>query len=778
MLVGAAGWMATQATNLFHHDVTPFSAPISTPVFALTPPNEAFWQTLDVNKDGKLSFTEMDKAFTLAFPHPEMNADTSALQAAFSATDLDHSQWLSRQEFVGLLSTLSSSTPRKPNVLSFASTSDGPFVPKAGVDDVVVKPVLPQDKPILLQAVPPALVKAHCLFYYGEGQVPTELADGKESEQEGWIYGAKLDGALAVPTGMQGDVLKGQLLCFSALSFSAKLKLADGLNKFNADKPDEGSVRRGTVKVVDKQGGTHDAYWYFQGKIGEANADTQFKVVRIVHGKQAGTSADIHCNGATVTSWLSKGHEMLFLTKKAITTQLGKAIRGGIPLVFPQFGPGPIQQHGFARNVLWASDDKMTQDAATGDVTTTFTLVPNDYSTAMWPYQFKLVYSVTLKADSLVSKLLVQNTDSKPFSFTTLLHTYFKVPSIHDVRIRGLKDAIYIDKTRAGVMRKEESPIIKITEETDRIYQNVPESNEIVVACGTEGSAPYFLTLKRSGFTDVVLWNPWIEGAKALAKGDFLEEEYQQFMAVEAGLVSQAVELNAGETWEGSQEVVLQGLSAASSSGSKQRKVALFGSTGGTGMATLRQLLDIGDFVTCLVRSPEKLPADLKEHPNIKLVVGDALDAKAVRETVVGAEAVVVSLGGNSTNQICSAAQVVINAAVNAECPDARMVVVTSMGTGSSYQYCNMMTKAVVNTVLRKAIADKVIQEEAVQASIKSYVLVRPGGLTTKPGLGKWNADEKVPGGTIPREDVAAFIIKEALGTDKWVNQGVTVCSP
>lgn len=30
-----------------------------------------------------------------------------------------------------------------------------------------------------------------------------------------------------------------------------------------------------------------------------------------------------------------------------------RPIAGGVPLCFPQFGPGEMQQHGFARNLEW-----------------------------------------------------------------------------------------------------------------------------------------------------------------------------------------------------------------------------------------------------------------------------------------------------------------------------------------------------------------------------------------------------------------------------------------
>lgn len=49
----------------------------------------------------------------------------------------------------------------------------------------------------------------------------------------------------------------------------------------------------------------------------------------------------------------SAAQELLFLSSKAIF-QPPKAIRGGVPVCLPQFAKrGPLQQHGFARNVSW-----------------------------------------------------------------------------------------------------------------------------------------------------------------------------------------------------------------------------------------------------------------------------------------------------------------------------------------------------------------------------------------------------------------------------------------
>jgi glucose-6-phosphate 1-epimerase len=75
--------------------------------------------------------------------------------------------------------------------------------------------------------------------------------------------------------------------------------------------------------------------------------DLKNDTVTLTHGDSEVT---IYHFGASLTSWKYKGSERIFTSEKAIYTG-PKAIRGGIPLVFPQFGPnGPLPQHGFARD--------------------------------------------------------------------------------------------------------------------------------------------------------------------------------------------------------------------------------------------------------------------------------------------------------------------------------------------------------------------------------------------------------------------------------------------
>ena len=76
-----------------------------------------------------------------------------------------------------------------------------------------------------------------------------------------------------------------------------------------------------------------------------------------------GASALIALHGAQLLSWKTghssvgdapaDGRERLFLSERARFAE-GAAIRGGVPVIFPQFaGRGPLPKHGFARTLPW-----------------------------------------------------------------------------------------------------------------------------------------------------------------------------------------------------------------------------------------------------------------------------------------------------------------------------------------------------------------------------------------------------------------------------------------
>ncbi|KAL1998806.1 hypothetical protein VTN02DRAFT_5542 [Thermoascus thermophilus] len=288
-----------------------------------------------------------------------------------------------------------------------------------------------------------------------------------------------------------------------------------------------------------------------------------------------GESVTVHLFGATVTSWrLADGTEQLFLSEAA---QLdgSKPIRGGVPVVFPVFGPPPkdhatssLPQHGFARNSYWEflgkssseSPGRDKRDDAGGDaVKLDFGLSHGMLSEAFrraWPYEFGLVYSVTLSKGGLETALQVQNKGERAFEFQVLLHTYLRVDDISTIRIKNLQNKTYVDKTRNATVHTESSPALAITGETDRVYQALDPSVPIVVvsaAAEDDDGQPLF-SITREALSDIVVWNPWIDKARGM--GDFAPDEaYRNMVCVEAGAVAGWQTLDAGETWECGQTI-------------------------------------------------------------------------------------------------------------------------------------------------------------------------------------------------------------------------------
>ena len=109
----------------------------------------------------------------------------------------------------------------------------------------------------------------------------------------------------------------------------------------------------------------------------------------------------------------------------------GKAIRGGVPVVWPQFGPGPLPQHGFARVKTWSAGNQNTS----GDVSVELHLSEDKDTLKIWPHKFRLSIIIRLTERSVVQELKVDNRDDHAFEFTTLFHTYFTVDDIKTTKM-------------------------------------------------------------------------------------------------------------------------------------------------------------------------------------------------------------------------------------------------------------------------------------------------------------------------------------------------------
>ncbi|XP_035662658.1 putative glucose-6-phosphate 1-epimerase [Branchiostoma floridae] len=272
-------------------------------------------------------------------------------------------------------------------------------------------------------------------------------------------------------------------------------------------------------------------------------------IVTLVLDKDHKTTVTVHLHGATVLAWKAQGKELLFVSDRAVYDNK-KAIRGGIPLVFPNFGPWALgPQHGFARISRWKLEQKPEKDDS-GAMTAVFTLTDNKDTRKMWDHKFKLTYTLHLTEKTFKTTLKVDNTGAETFTFTTLLHTYFRTDDITKATVSGLKGLEYEDKVRGDGKFTEDRELVTVAEEVDRTYASTPNSHIITGVIG--GGKVH---MEKTNLPDTVVWNPWVDKAKAM--GDFGDDEYPSMLCVEAGHVATPLSLGAGQSFTGSQTLTL-----------------------------------------------------------------------------------------------------------------------------------------------------------------------------------------------------------------------------
>jgi glucose-6-phosphate 1-epimerase len=230
--------------------------------------------------------------------------------------------------------------------------------------------------------------------------------------------------------------------------------------------------------------------------------------------------------------------DLLFLSDKAYFRN-GKAIKGGIPLCWPWFGPDPESRgrpaHGFARTWQWTVlDTKTLEDGATR---VTLGIADDRDTRAIWPYYFNLVLEVTV-GSTLRLDLTTRNAGDVPLRITQALHTYFKVGDVTKTGVTGLEGCRYIDKLADAALRTQEGPVT-IAGETDRIYESVP--GELALE---DESLDRRIRIRNENSTTCVVWNPWVETAQAMA--DLGDGDYRGMLCVEtANAASEVIEIPA-----------------------------------------------------------------------------------------------------------------------------------------------------------------------------------------------------------------------------------------
>lgn len=258
-----------------------------------------------------------------------------------------------------------------------------------------------------------------------------------------------------------------------------------------------------------------------------------------------GARATVYTHGAQVASWIPvRGTEQLFTAANAPAGET--AFKGGVPVCFPQFGAGPLPQHGFARDAEWTPGERGSDGAASW---ASFRLSDAGAMTSRWPHQFALELRVLVGGPRLEVELTATNTGSRAWYFSAALHTYFAVDDIAAVSVQGLEHLRYLDKTRGGADAVQEEPELRLSGETDRVYLGARAP--LVLKDGVRS-----LEIAMNGFPDVVVWNPGPDAPTRWPQ--FGPGDFRRMICVEAAVVGQPVSLERGQSWTGSQMITIR----------------------------------------------------------------------------------------------------------------------------------------------------------------------------------------------------------------------------
>lgn len=252
--------------------------------------------------------------------------------------------------------------------------------------------------------------------------------------------------------------------------------------------------------------------------------------------------AELYLHGAHLTSWIpAGGDEALFLSPKA-EFRPGAAIRGGTPVIFPQFADlGPLPKHGFARTRAWELVETESNSA-------TLRLREDESSLELWPHPFVLDYTVRIGGKHLELTLKVSNHGPGSFSFTAALHNYLRVRDLRRVSIKGLQGLRFSDSADGGRESTQADDLLTFPTEIDRAYYRVTAPVELI-------EAEKIASLEQTGFTDVVTWNPGPQKCAALK--DMQPDGYLRFVCIEAAVVEKPVVLVPGASWVGMQRLTV-----------------------------------------------------------------------------------------------------------------------------------------------------------------------------------------------------------------------------
>ena len=146
--------------------------------------------------------------------------------------------------------------------------------------------------------------------------------------------------------------------------------------------------------------------------------------------------------GGIVTSWCINDQEVFYLDAERFTHP-DLSVRGGNPILFPLCGNLPndaynvngtdykIKQHGFARELPWTA----TSQSDEGGASLTVELGSNEQTKIVYPFDFHLAFTYTLRGNTLEIHQEYKNLSSTPMPFSSGFHPYFLCGDKNQIKV-------------------------------------------------------------------------------------------------------------------------------------------------------------------------------------------------------------------------------------------------------------------------------------------------------------------------------------------------------
>jgi glucose-6-phosphate 1-epimerase len=280
------------------------------------------------------------------------------------------------------------------------------------------------------------------------------------------------------------------------------------------------------------------------GSISQKNLDNGIVVIHIEHSL---FTASVSLYGGQVLSWQPKGQEDVFWLSDTTKFEQGCAIRGGIPICWPWFGPNIDDEgnnggnHGFARTNTW--------QLVSREITEQNVKIVLEFSSEnehyLWPEKFKLEQTLIF-SETFSQQLRITNLSSKTVKFSSALHSYFSVSDPKYVHTKQLAKANFDDKITGKKQQKDQ--LVNNLGPIDRIYY-IADKQTII-----DEKLRKKIVIESTNCQQWVLWNPGHEIAKNMR--DIHPKGENEFICLEAAN-TQWRSIDAGKSNTISQKIIV-----------------------------------------------------------------------------------------------------------------------------------------------------------------------------------------------------------------------------